>query len=225
MDITIGVAQEDLTQAPIYALSLSPARISLQIDIGIRSGYNSYITIQISPDTSSEISLRITLPIRSSPVEEWFDIEAYRLESQHQHQIEPELHSELDPEQATTLVVQLGDAVIEKAQESTRIARARIVKKYSKRHDIQHFEVGNIVSLKVPREDRTSTDNRRLFTCILEEPYSHRYKVVTLSGTIKQLIPTKELGAIDKALWPDIVIPEGSKEVTLGLAARYKGCN
>jgi hypothetical protein len=50
--------------------------------------------------------------------------------------------------------------VIEKAQESTRIARARIVKKYLKRYNIQYFEVGDIVSLKVPREDRTSTDNR-----------------------------------------------------------------
>jgi hypothetical protein len=110
--------------------------------------------------------------------------------------------------------------VIKRAQESTRTARVRMAKKYSKRHDIQHFAVGDIVSLKVPREDRTSADNRRLFARILEEPYSHRYKVVTLSGTIKRLIPTKELGVIDKALWPDIVIPEGVKEVTLGLAAR-----
>jgi hypothetical protein len=60
------------------------------------------------------------------------DIEAYGLESQHQHQIEPEQNSELDPEQATTPVVQLGDAVIERAQESTRTARARMVKKNSK---------------------------------------------------------------------------------------------
>jgi hypothetical protein len=95
-----------------------------------------------------------------------------------------------------------------------------MVLKYSKRHDIQHFEVGDIVSLKVPREDRTCTDNRRLFAQILEEPYSHRYKVLTLSGPIKRLIPTKELGVVDKALWPDIVIPRSIKEVTLGMATR-----
>ena len=74
--------------------------------------------------------------------------------------------------------------------------------------------------MKVPREDRTSTDNRRLFARILDEPYSHRYKVITFSGIIKRLIPTKGLGAVEKALWSDIIIPKTTKEVTLGLAAR-----
>ena len=72
--------------------------------------------------------------------------------------------------------------------------------KYSKRHNIQHFEVGDIVSLKIPREDRTSTDNRRLFARILAEPFSHRYKVLTLSGSIQRLIPIKELGVVDQSL-------------------------
>ena len=74
--------------------------------------------------------------------------------------------------------------------------------------------------MKVPREDRTSTDNRHLFGQILEEPYSHRYKVLTCSGIIKRLIPTKELGVVAIALWSDINIPKTTKEVTLGLAAR-----
>jgi hypothetical protein len=93
-------------------------------------------------------------------------------------------------------------------------------KKYSKKHDIQHFEIGDIVSIKVPREDRTSTDNRRLFARILEEPYSHRYKVITYSGVIKRLIPTKELGVVEPALWPDILIPNSTNQVALGTAAR-----
>ena len=72
--------------------------------------------------------------------------------------------------------------------------------KYIKKHNIQHFDIGAIVSLKVPREDRVSTDNKRLFAYILDEPYSHRYKVITLSGIIKCLIPTKELGVVEQAL-------------------------
>jgi hypothetical protein len=95
-----------------------------------------------------------------------------------------------------------------------------MVRKYSKKHNIQHFDIGAIVSLKVLREDRTSTDNKRLFARILDEPYSHRYKVVTLSGIIKRLIPTKELGAVEQALWSDIIIPDSTKEVTFMLAAR-----
>ena len=72
-----------------------------------------------------------------------------------------------------------------------------MVRKYTKKHDIQHFEVGAIVSVKIPREDRTSTDNKRLFARILEEPYPHRYKVITLSGIISRLILTKGLRVID----------------------------
>ena len=81
-DMTIGVAQEDPTQAPIYTTSLqaspqaSPQATS-RIDIDIRSGQNSQITMRISPETSSEINLQITPPIRSSPVDEWFDIDAF----------------------------------------------------------------------------------------------------------------------------------------------------
>jgi hypothetical protein len=95
-----------------------------------------------------------------------------------------------------------------------------MVEKYSKKHDIQHFDVRDIVSLKVPREDRTSTNNRRLFRRILEEPYSHRYKVLTSLGIIKRLIPTKVLGVVAKDLWSNIIIPNTTKEVTLRLAAR-----
>jgi hypothetical protein len=87
-------------------------------------------------------------------------------------------------------------------------------------HDIQHFDIGAIASAKVPREDRTSTDNKRLFVRILEEPYPHRYQILTASSIIQRLIPTKSLGVIEQALWSDIVIPTSTKEVSLGLAAR-----
>jgi transposase InsO family protein len=219
-DLTIGVAQEDPNQAPIYTLS-PQSQASSRIDIGIQQG-NTQITMRISPEAGSGINLRITPPAQSSSIDEWFDIDAYepgiRAETSAPIELDSEPRgSEVEPEAE---LVQLGDLVIEKAQKSTRKARARMALKYSKRHDIQHFDVGDIVSLKVPREDRTSTDNRRLFAQILEEPYSHRYKVLTLSGPIKRLIPTKELGVVDKALWPDIVIPRSIKEVTLGMAAR-----
>jgi hypothetical protein len=130
---------------------------------------------------------------------------------------QPTQFDEPEPEPEPT---QFGDPIIQKAQESTQKARAAMAIKYSKKHDIQHFDIGDIVSIKVPREDRTSTDNRRLFARILEEPYSHRYRVLTYSGRIRRLIPTKELGVVDKALWLGINIPDSIKEITLALAAR-----
>lgn len=228
-DLTIGVAQEDPTQAPIFALSPSSSQGS-RIDIGTHSG-NSQITMRISPESGrSEISLRISPPPQSSQIDEWFDIDAFdsgvepEIELRDEPEMESEMESEIEPETELGIGlrsrVQLGDPVIEKAQKSTQKARAKMVQKYSKRHDIQHFEIGDIVSIKVPREDRTATDNRRLFGRVLEEPYSHRYKILTYSGIIKRLLPTKGLGVVDKALWSDISIPESIKEITLGFAAR-----
>jgi hypothetical protein len=115
---------------------------------------------------------------------------------------------------------ELLDPVIEKAIAATHRARVSMIRKYTKKHDIQHFEIGAIVSIKVPREDRTSTDNKRLFARILEEPYPHRYQILTASSIIQRLIPTKSLGVVDQALWSDIIIPTSTKQVTLGLAAR-----
>jgi hypothetical protein len=65
---------------------------------------------------------------------------------------------------------------------------------------IQYFEIGDIIFIKVPREDRTSTDNRRLFRRILKELYSYRYKILTSSKVIKRFIPIKELGIVDESL-------------------------
>ena len=92
--------------------------------------------------------------------------------------------------------------------------------KYLKRYDIQHFDTGDIVSIKVSREDRTSTNNRRLFGRILEEPYPYRYKILTYSGVINRLISTKVLEVVNQALWLDISIPDSTKSITLGLVAR-----
>jgi hypothetical protein len=72
-----------------------------------------------------------------------------------------------------------------------------MVCKYTKKHNIQHFDVKAIVSLKIPKEDKTLINNKRLFACILEEPYPYKYKVINLSGIISHLIPTKGLGVID----------------------------
>ncbi|KFZ05078.1 hypothetical protein V502_09981, partial [Pseudogymnoascus sp. VKM F-4520 (FW-2644)] len=121
---------------------------------------------------------------------------------------EQELHSELRRGNRARVPAQPRtelrvDPIIEKATVATQKARVSMMRKYTKKHDIQHFDIGAIVSLKIPREDRTSTDNKRGFARILEEPYPHRYRVITLSGIIQRLIPTKSLGAVEQALWSD----------------------
>jgi hypothetical protein len=124
------------------------------------------------------------------------------------------------PAQPRTELQDTPDPVVENAIAATQRARVAMIRKYTKKHDIQHFDIGAIVSLKIPREDRTSTDNKRIFARILEEPYLYRYQVITVSGIIKRLIPTKSLRVVEQALWADILIPTSTKQVALGLAAR-----
>ena len=194
IDPTVGVAQEDSTQPPIYTLSPSTPALNPTINIGVGSG-SSHDTMHISPESalSSEINVRISPPSQISSTHE--------------------LEMEKGESECT-------DQVIAKAQKATHRAKLQMMQKYSKRHTIQHFNIGDIISIKVPREDRTSTDNRRLFGRILEEPYAHRYRILTTSGIIKRLIPTKGLSIVDESLWPDITIPATTNEVTLTEAAR-----
>lgn len=69
--------------------------------------------------------------------------------------------------------------------------------KYLKNYRIQYFEIGDIILIKIPREDCTGIDNKRLFGKIVSELYPYRYRVVTASGLLKRLIPTKSIVAID----------------------------
>ncbi|RFU25793.1 hypothetical protein B7463_g10543, partial [Scytalidium lignicola] len=193
--------------------------------------------MRISPENGLEINVRITPPIKNSP-EQWYDVEtniqtsiessmvtatttiAPTATATMASMVTATMTSTATTTTATSSTVQSGDLVIQKAQQAMQKARVKMVEKYSKNHNIQHFEPGDIVSVKVPREDRTATDNQRLFGRILDEPHSYRYKVITQSGVINRLMPTKDLGVIDKSLWPDIIIPETTKQVTLTLAAR-----
>ena len=88
----------------------------------------------ISLEAGSEINLRITPPIRSSPIDKWFDINAYQpevkagAESEVISGIESGVESEIEPEsEPTTVVVQFSDPVIQKAQKATQNARAKMV--------------------------------------------------------------------------------------------------
>lgn len=104
------------------------------------------------------------------------------------------------PAQPRTKLRATPNHIIERAIAATQRARVSMIRKYTKKHDIQHFDIRAIVSIKVPREDRTSTNNKRLFARILEEPYPYRYRVLTYSSIIQRLIPTKSLRAIEQAL-------------------------
>ncbi|KFY28466.1 hypothetical protein V491_00452 [Pseudogymnoascus sp. VKM F-3775] len=99
-----------------------------------------------------------------------------RAQSWAQLRTEPELRIELRPPELNS---ELGaraqgqatpDPIIERAIAATQRAR-----------------VSMVFSIKVLQEDRTSTDNKRLFVQILDEPHPHRLEYhVNVKGSVVQ---------------------------------------
>jgi hypothetical protein len=89
--------------------------------------------------------------------------------------------------------MELEDNHYVKARRRTDSSREKIVAKYSKNYEINHFEVSNIVTFKLPRGTRTPADYKRLFSRVLGVPQQDRYEIQTQYGVINYLLPTREL--------------------------------
>jgi len=100
-------------------------------------------------------------------------------------------------------------------------ARARSSHKYNKQHTIERFLAGDIVSLKIPREDRAATDPPRIFCRVMTESYPNRYKLQTAYGLLKNHYPVNALLRVPEAAGINISIPTTliSTEITLHAAA------
>ena len=86
-------------------------------------------------------------------------------------------------------------------------AAAVMVTKYSKRHDIQVFSAGDLVSIAIPRLDRGPLDDRRVLGRIRSVPREDKYEVETLHGIVETLLPTSELLPIPSEI--QFVLPPG----------------
>ena len=103
------------------------------------------------------------------------------------------------------------------------LVRERMKEKYLKQNDVQQFEVGQIVTLKLPIEDRSAVDDRRLFCKVIEVPVDNKHKLQCQYGIISNLYPTRQLNYVHPIL--QTRISEASDdwhklEITLTKAAR-----
>ncbi|KAG0138280.1 hypothetical protein HOY82DRAFT_596549 [Tuber indicum] len=100
-------------------------------------------------------------------------------------------------------------------------ARARSSNKYNKKYTIERFLVGDIVSLKIPREDRSALDPPTIICRIMAESYPNRYKLQTAFGLLKNHYPDNSLHRVPEAAGINISIRTSlmSTEITLHAAA------
>jgi len=71
--------------------------------------------------------------------------------------------------------------------------RMQMQKKHRKQHIIEQFVPDDLVTLKIPREDRAATDNLRIFCRVIAELRPNRYQLLTKHGILQNCYPTKEL--------------------------------
>ena len=93
-----------------------------------------------------------------------------------------------------------SDPAIAKARAGTLKARGAMVKKYSKKHTIEVFAIGDIVSMALPRLTRTSTNMKRIWGRVLSVPYSDRYEIQTKWGVLDRKVVTRHLQRVPRSV-------------------------
>jgi hypothetical protein len=113
------------------------------------------------------------------------------------------------------------DHLLSVTRDNITIARDKMVAKYHKSHTIESFVIGDIVLIKLPREIRTATDQRKLFGRVigaLHQPV--RYKVQTKWGIIDRSFATSQLGSLPNSVAEAIEIGNIQTPITLSKAAK-----
>ena len=94
--------------------------------------------------------------------------------------------------------------------------------RYNRIHNTRVFEAGDYVTLKIPREDRTSTDNLRIHARILEQAKPFRYKLQSQWGVLERLYTIQDLNPIpdeNKATVEKLFTNAPSLEISVHKAA------
>ena len=153
-----------------------------------------------------EPSVTPTLPAATVP-------EVIRDDSVPSHLEKPEV-------QRAAAVETLNQEVIE----STRRKVIAMEKRYNKINNVEVFEEGDLVRLKIPVEDRCTTDNKRIFCRVVKVKHGNRYALQCQYGILQGFYRTKNMDRLCATIPHQIPAYEkGShRELTLREAARLQ---
>ena len=84
---------------------------------------------------------------------------------------------------------------------------------------IEIFELGQIVALVIPKQDRSSLDQRRMFVRVLKRS-GYRYQLQTEYGILNRMYTTRHVSSVSKFLNENTAIPDTKSKLTLREAAR-----
>ena len=107
-------------------------------------------------------------------------------------EIEKPESEESDPQQME-VEANIRDKIQVKVTAYGAIVRERMATRYNRRHNVEIFEVGDIISVGIPQEDRAKTDNKRHCCRIIMKPHPDRHQLLSQYGILIVLYPTKVL--------------------------------
>jgi hypothetical protein len=114
----------------------------------------------------------------------------------------------------------LNQEVIANTQHKVSAMESR----YNKVKKVEVFEEGDLVRLKIPVEDRCTTDNKRIFCRVIEVKHRNRYVLQCQYGILHGLWRTKNMDRLAATI-PHHIPPykkDSHRELTLREAARIQ---
>ena len=87
-------------------------------------------------------------------------------------------------------------ALTTQVREFQEDVRTYMQRKYSRNHNIVTFQLSEIVTLCIPKEDRVNTDNHKLICIVKDISHDGRHLPKTQFGVLDRLYPTGELNVV-----------------------------
>ena len=114
------------------------------------------------------------------------EVEESEVEESEVEELEPD-HQQMEVE------ANIRDKIQAEVTARGAIVRERMATRYNKRHNVEIFELGDIISVGIPRENRAKTDDRRLYCRIIAKQHPDRHQLLSKYGILIGLYPTKAL--------------------------------
>lgn len=107
---------------------------------------------------------------------------------------------------------------IEKATRS----RAQMLERDRRENPQPHYEIGELVTLRIPKKNRTATQNRRLVCRVLSQCNPGQSELQTAYGVLNNTYPAGELDRTTGTLAFSIQVSDPEKKITLNFAAKQE---
>ena len=108
------------------------------------------------------------------------------------------------------------------AQAMSARSHQQMVDRDAQRNPPAIYPIGTLATLRIPKKNRTTAQNRRLLCRILAEVTPGRYRLETEYGTLKNTYPSSELDSISQTVDFNPKAAPAGKNITLNFASRQE---